>query len=68
MKILKTVGAVAALGGFAGVASATDPYSSLISAATWSTLGGDAVTVGVALAGVYVIFRGARMLLGFVKR
>jgi hypothetical protein len=64
---LKLALTLAALG-FAGVASATDPYASLITAASWTSVGTDAVTVGVALAAVYVIFRGVRMLIGFIKR
>jgi hypothetical protein len=45
-----------------------DPYATLIAAASWSSVATDAVTVGVALAAVFVIFRGARLLLGFIKR
>lgn len=43
-----------------------DPYAALVSSASWSTVATDAVTVGVALAAVFVVIRGARMLLGFI--
>ena len=36
-----------------------DPYATLIAAASWSSVA-TTVTVGVALAAVFVIFRGAR--------
>jgi hypothetical protein len=45
-----------------------DPYASLITAASWTSLSTDAVTVAAGLAAVFVIFRGARLLLGFIKR
>jgi hypothetical protein len=45
-----------------------DPYASLITAASWTNLATDAVTVGAALGAVYVIFRGAKLLLGFIRR
>jgi hypothetical protein len=44
-----------------------DPYLTMVSAATWGGVATDAVTVGVALAAVFVIFRGARMLLAFIR-
>lgn len=69
MKMFKRISlAVLPFSLVAGAAFATDPYGALITAASWTTVGTDAVTVGVALAAVYVIFRGVRMLLGFVKR
>lgn len=43
-----------------------DPYAGLVSAASWSTVAADAVTIGVALAAVFVVVRGVRMLLGFI--
>lgn len=45
-----------------------DPYSTLIAAASWTNVATDAVTVGVALAAVFVVFRGARLLLSFIRR
>jgi hypothetical protein len=45
-----------------------DPYATISAAASWTNVGVDAALVGVALAGIYVIFRGIRMLVGFIRK
>jgi hypothetical protein len=45
-----------------------DAYATIVSAANWSTVSTDGVTVAVALAAVFVIFRGARLLVSFIRR
>lgn len=45
-----------------------DPYATIATAANWAAAGTDGVTVGVALAAVYVIYRGTRLLLGMIRR
>jgi hypothetical protein len=49
-------------------AFATDPYASIAAGVSWSTVGTDAALIGVALAGVFIILRGIRMLVAFVRR
>jgi hypothetical protein len=45
-----------------------DPYATIATAANWGTAGTDAVLVAVALAGIYVLIRGSRILLGMIRR
>jgi hypothetical protein len=49
-------------------AFATDPYAAIGAGASWGTVGTDAALIGVALAAVFVIIRGIRMLVAFVRR
>jgi len=49
-------------------AFATDPYASIGAGVSWATVGTDAAVIGVALAAVFVILRGIRMLVAFVRR
>jgi hypothetical protein len=51
-----------------GAAFATDPYSTIAAGVSWTTVGTDAALIGVALAGVFIILRGIRMLVAFVRR
>jgi hypothetical protein len=45
-----------------------DPYAGITSSVSWANVGTDAATVGVALAAVFIILRGIRMLVAFVRR
>ena len=45
-----------------------DPYAAISAAASWTNVGTDAALVGVAVATIYVIIRGIRILVGVVKR
>jgi hypothetical protein len=49
-------------------AFATDPYAAITASISWANVGVDAALVGVALAGVFLILRGIRMLVAFVRR
>jgi hypothetical protein len=49
-------------------AFATDPYAAIGAGASWTTVGTDAALIGVALAAVFVVIRGIRMLVAFVRR
>ena len=46
-----------------GLASADDPYTTLVAAADWSSVKTDIVVVFAAVAGVLVIFTGSHFLL-----
>jgi hypothetical protein len=46
----------------------TDPYAAITASISWASVGTDAALVGVALAGVFLILRGIRMLVAFVRR
>jgi hypothetical protein len=43
-------------------------YSTIAGAADFATVGTGILAVGVALAAIYVGIKGARMLLGFLRR
>lgn len=43
-------------------------YSSLTSAVDFTTVGTGVLAVAAALAGIYVGIKGARMLVGFIRR
>jgi hypothetical protein len=46
----------------------TDPYEAITGVSDWTAMGIDAVLVGVALSTCFVVLRGIRMLVSFVRR
>jgi hypothetical protein len=66
--ILKLSLATAAVMASVSAFATTDPYAAISSSISWASVGTDAALVGVALAAVFVILRGIRMLVAFVRR
>lgn len=68
MKLYQKLTALAVLTGASASSHAVTAYDSITGAADWGDVTTGVVAIFAAVAGVLVVFRGGRMLLGAIKR